>query len=98
MNCSFQFLDKDNNLVFINDENNFTIEDILFGQIIKLKIIEHTDSNKASINILLNDKKTCSINLVKEMTLNKSRKLINKKIIENFAFLDIDGNEIEEID
>ena len=27
MNCSFQFLDKDNNLVYVNDEYDFTIED-----------------------------------------------------------------------
>jgi len=37
MNCSFQFLDKDNNLVYVNDENDFIIEDILNNGQIKLK-------------------------------------------------------------
>ena len=37
MNCSFQFLDKDNNLVYANDENDFIIEDILNNGEIKLK-------------------------------------------------------------
>ena len=39
MNCSFQFLDKDNNLVYVNDEDDFTIEVILKNGEIKLKQI-----------------------------------------------------------
>ena len=98
INCSFQFLDQDNNLIYVNDENDFIIEDILIGQIMKLKSVEDTDSNMMNLNILVNGKKTCSLILKNELTLNKTRRLINKEIKGNYIFLDIDGNQIEETD
>ena len=61
-NCSFQFIDHENNPVDCNDENDFTAEDILDGQIIKLKSTEDTssNSNKIQLSILVNDQKKCS--------------------------------------
>ena len=55
--CSFQFIDQDNNPVDCNDENDFTAEDILDGQIIKLKSTEEasSNSNKMKLSILVNE-------------------------------------------
>jgi len=96
--CSFKFLDQDSNQVDLNDENDFIIEDILDGQIIKLKSIEDINPNELELNIFLNDKKINCISLDKGMQLSQSRKLINKEIKEKFNFLDIKGNDIEEIE
>lgn len=98
--CSFQFIDQDNNPVDCNDENDFTAEDILDGQIIKLKSTEEasSNSNKMKLSILVNEQKKCSMSLEKEMNLSKCRELINKEIKGNFVFLDKDGNKIEEED
>ena len=83
-----------------NDENDFTAEDILDGQIIKLKSTEEasSNSNKMQLSILVNDQKKCSMSLEKEMNLDKCRDLINKEIKGNFVFLDKNGNKIEEED
>ena len=96
----FQFIDHDNNLVDFNDENDFTAEDILDGQIIKLKSTGTTSSNssKMQINIIVNDQKICAMSLEKEMHLNESRELINKTIKGKFVFLDMDEKKIEETD
>ena len=99
-NCSFQFIDHENNPVDCNDENDFTAEDILDGQIIKLKSTEDTssNSNKIELSILVNDQKKCSKSLEKEMKLDKCREVINKEIKGTFVFLDKDGNKVEEED
>ena len=96
--CSFKFLDQESNPVDDNDENNFIIEDILDGQIIKLKSIEDINTNELKLNIFLNEKKRSCISLNKGIQLNQSRKMINNEIKENFIFLDIKGNDIEEIE
>ena len=71
--CSFQFIDHENNSVDPLDETDLTAEDILDGQIIKLKSIEDSssNSNKKELNILINDQKICSISLEKVMQLDK---------------------------
>lgn len=99
-NCSFQFIDHENNPVDCNDENDFTAEDILDGQIIKLKSTEdaNSNSNKTQLNISVNDQKICSKSLEKEMSLDKCREMINKEIKGNFKFLDKDGNFVDEED
>ena len=99
-NCSFQFIDHENNPVDCNDENDFTAEDILDGQIIKLKSTEdaNSNSNKTQLNISVNDQKICSKSLEKEMSLDKCREMINKEIKGNFKFLDKDGNKVDEED
>ena len=73
--CFFHFIDQDNKSVDCNDENDFTAEDILDGQIIKLKSTEETssNSNKMQLNILVNDQKICSMSLEKEINLDKYR-------------------------
>ena len=98
--CSFQFIDHENNPVDFNDENDFTAEDILDGQIIKLKSTKDASliSNKTELSIIVNDQKNCSMRLEKEIHLDKSRELINKKIKGNFVFLDKDGNNVEKED
>ena len=100
INCSFQFIDHENNPVDCNDENDFTAEDILDGQIIKIKSTEDSssNSNKIQLNILVNDQKKSSMSFEKEIHLDKCRELINKTIKGNFVFLDKDGNNIEEED
>ena len=96
--CTFKFLDQESNPVDSNDENDFLIEDILDGQIIKLKSIEDISPNELKLNIFLNDKKISCISLDKGMQLSQSRILINNEIKENFVFLDIKENDIEEIE
>ena len=73
-----------------NDEKDFTAEDILDDQIIKLKSIEDSssNSNKKELNLLINDQKICSMSLEKVMQLDKCREWINKTTKENFAFID----------
>ena len=97
---SFQFIDHENNPVDPNDEKTLTAEDILDGQIIRLKSTEDTtsNSNKMLFNILVNNQKICSKSLEKEMYLSKCRELINKEIKRNFIFLNKDGNKIEKED
>jgi len=98
--CSFQFIDLENNPVDCKDENDFTAEDILDGQIIKLKSTEdaNSNSNKTQLNILVNGQKICSKSLEKEMHLDKCREMINKEIKGNFNFLDKYGNKVDEED
>ena len=95
---SFNFLDRGNNPVNIEDENNFIIDDILDGQIVKLKSIEDFSSKEFKLNIILSDKKICSMNLDKDLQLNQLRKLIKNEVEGKFKFLDIEGNDIEEIE
>ena len=66
MKYPFKFLDRESNPVNIDDENEFAIEDILDGQIVKLKSIEDFSSNEFILNILSNNKKICSMNLDKD--------------------------------
>ena len=97
---SFQFIDHKNDPVDPNDEKTLTAEDILDGQIIRLKSTEDTtsNSNKMLFNILVNNQKICSKSLEKEMYLSKCRELINKEIKGKFIFLNKDGNKIEKED
>ena len=96
--CTFKFLDQESNPVDSNDENDFIIEDILDGQIVKLKSIEDFSSKEFKLNVFLSDKKICSMNLDKDIQLNQLRKLIKNEIEGKFKFLDIEGNDIEEIE
>ena len=98
MKNSFNFLDRGSNPVNIEDENNFIIDDILDGQIVKLKSIEDFSSKEFKLNIFLSDKKICSMNLDKDIQLNQLRKLIKNEVEGKFKFLDIEGNDIEEIE
>jgi len=98
MKYPFKFLDRESNPVNIDDENDFAIEDILDGQIVKLKSIEDFSSNEFILNILSNNKKICSMNLDRDIQLNQLRKLIKDEIEGKFKFLDIEGNDIEEIE
>jgi len=98
MKNSFNFLDRGSNPVNIEDENNFIIDDILDGQVVKLKSIEDFSSKEFKLNIFLSDKKICSMNLDKDIQLNQLRKLIKNEVEGKFKFLDIEGNDIEEIE
>jgi len=95
---SFKFLDRESNPVNIDYEKDFIIEDILDGQIVKLKSIEDFISKEYKLNVFLSNKKIVSMNLDKDIQLNQLRKLIKNEIQGKFIFLDIEGNDIEEIE
>ena len=97
---SFIFLDQEGNPIDKNDENDFTLEDIIEGKKIKLKSEEGEGGNnsKNNIKVFLGDKNFCSINCDKIDNLNKARKLIKDKCKEDFFFLDTEENIIEPTD
>ena len=98
MNVSFIFLDQEGNNVRTNDENDYILEDIILGKIVKLKKCEEDIAQEPSINIYLDNKNIFSIISNKEQNLEEIRKIIKKKIIHNFIFLDSDNNEVEKSD
>ena len=98
MNVSFIFLDQEGNNVKTNDENDYILEDIILGKIVKLKKCEEDIAQEPSINIYLDNKNIFSIISNKEQNLEEIRKLIKKKINHNFIFLDSDNNEVEKSD
>ena len=89
------FKDKDGNLIETKDENEFTLEDILYDNILKLKSQNSTHSAKA---IFLNGSNFCSIELGEKEILPKLRDLLCSKVQNDFNFLDNDGNVIEKKD
>ena len=92
---SFNFLDQDENLIVIENENNIILENIIKGNYINLKSIQ---DNEFLLKIFLNEKFIISLNCSTKDKLNKIRNLINNKIEMNFIFLDGDGNSIDIID
>ena len=92
---SYIFLDQDENEISTEDENDYTLKDIVVDKIIKLK---STNDGESAIKINLNDVNILSINENKNSTLCDIRNKLRDKIKEDFLFLDADGNEISKED
>ena len=92
INSPYIFLDQDGNIISKEDENDYTLQDIIVGKIIKLKSDE---SPQNSIKVFLNENLASSLNCSKETKINEIRKILFNKIKDDFVFLDSDGNKIE---
>ena len=90
-----KFLDKDGNSIDNSDEKEFTLEEILYDNILKA-IGENT--NNSGIIIHLNSQNFCTINIDDNESLQKLRDLLNQKGQNNFDFIDLDGNKVDKSD
>jgi hypothetical protein len=90
INSSFLFLDKDANTIYKEDENDYLLEDITIGNVIKLT----TKSIKSIIKIELDGKIIGSKPLFLSDNLISIREKLKNEINTSFLFLDEDGNEI----
>ena len=87
------FLDQDEIAIEANDEPEYTLKDIEVNKIIKIKSVE-----EKGISFLLNNKKICTMDLEKQTKLDEIRNQLKAKNLEDFFFLDSDGNLIEKDD
>ena len=85
----FVFLDKSGKTIVKENEESLKLEDIIFEQKIKLKLLE------SGIKIILNKKNVCTIECPTDKNLDYLREMINDKIKEDFLFLDSNLNEID---
>ena len=97
VDIDYIFLDQEGNTIDTSDENDFKLEDILNGKIIKIKSTGE-DKEESTIKVYMNDKQICSINCTKENNLEKVRKLLNNRITEDFIFLDTEENKVDKND
>ena len=98
INNPFQFLDQDENLIDVEDENDLSLESIIYdSKNIKIKSIieKENEDKKFLLKIFLNNKNICSFNCKKKDKLINIRELIYNKIKNNFLFLDMDENIVE---
>ena len=86
------FIDTDGNIIDIKDENDFTLADILYDNILKIKDLK--SAIDSGIIIFLDNSKFCSINIGDDETLANLRSILNDKIQNDFEFIDTDGNPI----
>lgn len=86
------FIDRDGNILDTNDENEFTLEDILYDNILKVK---GQNANNSGIVIFLNNNNFCTINIDEGESLSKLRIILNDKVQNNFDFIDLDGNSLD---
>ena len=89
------FIDTDGNTMDRDDEKNFKLSEILYGNILKIK--SGSMSTNEGIQINLNGKNFCVINISQEENLDKLRNSLSSKI-QDFSFIDEDGNEQEKDD
>ena len=90
------FLDQEGNIVEQSDENDYKLEDILNGKLIKIKSIgEDKDSG---IKVFMNDEQICSLKIKNDENLAKARVLLKNKITEDFIFLDAEENKVDKND
>ena len=62
-------MDTDGNIIDTNDENDFTLSEIISDNILKVKDLN--SANDSDIIIFLDNSKFCSINIGEEETLAK---------------------------
>ena len=89
------FIDKDGNAIDKTDESEFKLSEILYGNI--LKVQGSKMSSNEGIQINLNGNNFCIINISQEEHLDKLRNSLSNKI-QDFAFIDEDGNATEKED
>ena len=93
----FVFLDSHNKVIAKEDEANLKLEDIIDEKIIKLQT-EGANQDVLIINISDDNEKLFSININIKIRLNQARKLINKNLHNDFIFLDLNHNNIDNND
>ena len=98
INNSFQFLDQDEILIDVEDENDLSLENIILdGKNIKIKSIfeKENEDKEFLLKIFLNNKNICSFKCKKKDKLKNIRELIYNEIKNNFLFLDMNENIVE---
>jgi hypothetical protein len=88
----YNFLDKYETQIDIEDENEMALENVINEKIMKLK---SKGNDEFYVNIYFNEKNICSVNCTKKDKLNDIRNLIYNKIKKNFGFLDPYGSTLE---
>ena len=89
------FIDKDGNTIDREDEKDFKLSEVLYGNILKIKSGNMCPNEGIQIN--LNGKNFCIINISQEEHLDKLRNSLSSKI-QDFSFIDEDGNDTEKED
>ena len=94
------FVDKDNNLLELTDEEDFTLGEVLDKNILKLRDNNtNKPEKKSNVEIYLNGKNFCTISISEEDSLENLRNSLSNKIQDNnFFFLDEDGNKTDKED
>ena len=95
------FLDKDGNILDKEDEEDFTLNEIMNGNILKFKDDKQNTTStslNSSIIIYLNGKNFCPINISENEKLEKLSNLLKNKIQDNFFFIVGDGNSLDKED
>ena len=96
INNHFQFLDPNEILIDVEDESDFSLENIIQGENIKIKSIEKENEDKEILlKIFLNNKNICSFKCRTKDKLTSIRELIYDKIKNNFQFLDLTESNVE---
>ena len=98
INNPFQFLDQDGNLIEVEDENDYSLENIIYeGKNIKIKSIieKENEDKKFLLKIFLNNKNIYSFKCRKKDKLTNIREPIYNKIKNNFLFLDMYESTVE---
>lgn len=92
----FLFLDKNENIIDTEDEEDMLLNDIISGDILKLK--NDTTKDEVEINFYLDEKYKCKKSFSKKDNLTNIRKILKKEIKSGFLFLDKNSNTIDEED
>ena len=85
-------MEQEGNDISKDDENDYSLTDIIVGNIIKIK---PSKINESKIKVILNENLVSDIKCEKDLSLEDLRKLILNIVKEEFIFLDMDGNEVE---
>ena len=95
-NINYQFLDLEENIVEVQDEDDYKLSDIINDK--KIKIVASENEDEKSIKIFINNKEFGSRNIPQMNSLNEARKYLQNEINQDFIFLDADGCDIEKED
>ena len=94
INIAYIFLDKNDNDIKNEDENNLKLQDISTEKAIKIK------EDLSLISVFLDDSKICFLKYIPSQKLDETRKILLDKIKVDFDFLDpeFDISNIDEPD
>lgn len=95
-NINYQFLDLEENIIEVQDEDDYKLSDIINDK--KIKIVASENEDEESIKIFINNKEFGSRNIPQMNSLNEARKYLQNEINQDFIFLDADGCDIEKED